>query len=93
MPQINTKLPNDHKILSNGHNIFQICVKYVGIPTFSILRPSKIYPNWDFWFENIPSGNPAFDVLDTMTILKISGLRSPSGLPDFVFSNPISKFG
>jgi hypothetical protein len=21
-------------------------------------RPFKIYPNWDFWFENIPSGNP-----------------------------------
>jgi hypothetical protein len=19
---------------------------------------SKIYPNWDFWFENKPSGNP-----------------------------------
>jgi hypothetical protein len=25
------------------------------IPTFFILRPSK---NWDFWFENIQSGNP-----------------------------------
>jgi hypothetical protein len=21
--------------------------------------PSKIFQNWDFWFENIPSGNPA----------------------------------
>jgi hypothetical protein len=33
---------------------------YIGnvIPTFSIARPSKIYPNLDFWFENIPSGNP-----------------------------------
>jgi hypothetical protein len=29
------------------------------IPTFSIARPSKIYPNCDFWFENLPSGNPA----------------------------------
>jgi hypothetical protein len=28
-------------------------------PTFSIPRWSKIYPNWDFWFENRPSGNPA----------------------------------
>jgi hypothetical protein len=28
------------------------------IPTNSITRPSKIYPNWDFWYENIPSGNP-----------------------------------
>jgi hypothetical protein len=26
--------------------------------TFSNLRPSKIYPNWYFWFENKPSGNP-----------------------------------
>jgi hypothetical protein len=28
------------------------------IPRFSIARPSKIYPNSDFWFENKPSGNP-----------------------------------
>jgi hypothetical protein len=28
------------------------------MPTFSIPRPSKIYPNWDFWFENKTSGNP-----------------------------------
>jgi hypothetical protein len=30
------------------------------IPTSSIARPSKIYPNRDFWFENISSGNTAF---------------------------------
>jgi hypothetical protein len=29
------------------------------IPTFTIQMPSKIYPNWDFCFENKPSGNPA----------------------------------
>jgi hypothetical protein len=23
-------------------------------PTCSIARPSEIYPNWDFWFENMP---------------------------------------
>jgi hypothetical protein len=28
------------------------------IPLSSIARSSKIYPNWDFLFENIPSGNP-----------------------------------
>jgi hypothetical protein len=28
------------------------------IPRFSIARPTKIYPSWDFWFENKPSGNP-----------------------------------
>jgi hypothetical protein len=27
--------------------------------TFCVSRASKIYPNWDFWFENLPSGNPA----------------------------------
>jgi hypothetical protein len=27
-------------------------------PTFAILSPFKIYPNWDFWFQNIPPGNP-----------------------------------
>jgi hypothetical protein len=27
---------------------------------YSIARPLKIYPNLDFWFENIPSGNTAF---------------------------------
>jgi hypothetical protein len=29
------------------------------IPTSSIARHSKIFPNMDFWLENIPSGNPA----------------------------------
>jgi hypothetical protein len=28
------------------------------MPTYSITRPSKIYPNLDFWFENKTSGNP-----------------------------------
>jgi hypothetical protein len=29
-----------------------------GKPPSSIVRPSKSYPNLDFWFENVPSGNP-----------------------------------
>jgi hypothetical protein len=41
--QIATKLPQ-------GHKIFLITIKK---PTFSILRPTKIYPNWYFWFENM----------------------------------------
>jgi hypothetical protein len=28
------------------------------ISIFYNISPSKIYPNWDFWFENKPSGNP-----------------------------------
>jgi hypothetical protein len=31
----------------------------IKIPASSIARPSKIYPNLDFLFENMPSGNPA----------------------------------
>jgi hypothetical protein len=51
------------QIVPNGHKISQMAVKYSkwpqNISTFSNLRPSKRYPNWDFWFENKPSGNPA----------------------------------
>jgi hypothetical protein len=32
--------------------------RQLNVPTFSILRPSKIYPNRDIRFQNIPSGNP-----------------------------------
>jgi hypothetical protein len=28
------------------------------LSTYFIERLSKIYPNWNVWFENIPSGNP-----------------------------------
>jgi hypothetical protein len=43
------------------HKLYLMAVKYskrsLNIPTFCIPRPSKIYPNWDFWLENTPSGN------------------------------------
>jgi hypothetical protein len=41
----------------NVLKIFQMAIKYINI--FFNVRPSKIYPNWDIWFENKPSGNPA----------------------------------
>jgi hypothetical protein len=60
----NTKMgkniPKDHKFHQMDINIpfgrkrDKMAIK---IPTSSIARPSKIYPKWDFWFENIPSGN------------------------------------
>jgi hypothetical protein len=41
-----------------GRNIFQVTIGRIYIPTyFFIPRPSKIYPNLDFGFENIPSDN------------------------------------
>jgi hypothetical protein len=49
-------VPNQHriyqkaiKITQNGHKINQ---------QFGIPRPSKINPNWEFWYENVPYGNP-----------------------------------
>jgi hypothetical protein len=50
-----TKYTKWPKNISNGHKIDQMVLK---LPIFSIARPFKIYPNWDFWFENKPSGNP-----------------------------------
>jgi hypothetical protein len=61
------------KNIPNGHEIYQMTVTFTKLPvkypyvvtinylhyiTFSNPRPSKIYPIWDFWCENIPSGNP-----------------------------------
>jgi hypothetical protein len=63
-----TKYQNG-KNITNYHKRFQMSIKYTkrqlngpnvpkSIPTSSISRPSKIYLNFDFRFENIPSGNP-----------------------------------
>jgi hypothetical protein len=63
-------IPNPEKIpkwtqnLTNGHIKYPKCPSNIpnghkiGISSISNLRPSKIYPNWDFWFEKKPSGNP-----------------------------------
>jgi hypothetical protein len=37
----------------------QIHFVHMYVSAFSNLRPTNIYPNLDFWFENKPSGNPA----------------------------------
>jgi hypothetical protein len=56
----NAKWP---QIIPNGRKIY--------IPISSVERPSKIYPNLDFLFENIPSGNPA-QRLRSMRVLCVS---------------------
>jgi hypothetical protein len=43
-------------------------------------RPYKIYPNWEFWFENIISGNPAvepFEKLSKLNFIAERKRRSP----------------
>jgi hypothetical protein len=51
--------------IPNGHKLYQMVVNYSkwwqSMTTFSSPRPSKFYPNWDFWFENKPSGNPGWE--------------------------------
>jgi hypothetical protein len=49
--------------------MYQIAVKYedqmaIKILTSSIARPSEIYPNLDFWFENEPSGSTVTNTSD-----------------------------
>jgi hypothetical protein len=54
--QMTTNIPNGHKLpIPIGRKISK---RLQNIPTSSVARPSKIYQNWDFGFENIPSGNP-----------------------------------
>jgi hypothetical protein len=50
--QTATKLPN-------GRKIYQMAIEYTN---FFIPRPFKIYPNLNFRFENIPSGNPGVNL-------------------------------
>jgi hypothetical protein len=47
-----TKWPQN---IPNGRKMDQMGIY---VPTSSIAKTSKIYPNWYFWFENKPSGNP-----------------------------------
>jgi hypothetical protein len=54
-------VPNNHKVYqTTPKNVYQRATKYTkwpsnipkwNIPTFSIPRPSKIYPNWDFGMQ------------------------------------------
>jgi hypothetical protein len=45
------KIPNGRMYVRYS----QMVIKYIDIFHFKTLQ---IYPNRDFWFENIPSGNP-----------------------------------
>jgi hypothetical protein len=57
-----TKLPQIYQIATKY--IHQMAVKNKGplnIPTSSIARPFRIYPNLEFRFEKIPSGNPGLE--------------------------------
>jgi hypothetical protein len=54
-----TKLPQN---IPNGHKIDQLVIKYIKIFHSKTLQN---YPNWDFWLENKPSGNPVCIFVET----------------------------
>jgi hypothetical protein len=51
------KYTNFPQAIPNGYEIYQMAVKSTKSP---VAIPSKIYQNFYFWFENIPSGNPEY---------------------------------
>jgi hypothetical protein len=59
------------KNIPSDHKLYQIAIKYTTWPKtvpsghkifqhFPFQRTSQMYPIWDFWYENEPSGSPAF---------------------------------
>jgi hypothetical protein len=49
-------------ITNNVYIRYKRTIRYKCL-TFSNPRPSKMYPNWDFLYANIPSGNPGLSSL------------------------------
>jgi hypothetical protein len=82
------KLPqhyqNDRKICPMTRKIFQMSIEYTSISHSN--APSKIYPNWDFWFENKPSGNPGRKT----RFWRLTSF-STWGKKNFFFSNQATK--
>jgi hypothetical protein len=62
--QTRENIPDDHKIfqrsikIPNCRKIDQMAINCTSIFNWKSLQN---YPNWEFWFEKIPSGNPGSD--------------------------------
>jgi hypothetical protein len=64
--QMTTKYTKWPQNIPNGHKIYQTDVKRpnghnIQIPIFSTAKLSKIYPNWNFWFEKYTIWQPCTD--------------------------------
>jgi hypothetical protein len=57
MPNCRYLITKWSKNIPNGRNIFKTVKEY---QCFPFQGPPKFYPNWEFWFENMPSGNPGW---------------------------------
>jgi hypothetical protein len=62
-----------------GKNVLITITLPNGHQTYFIARPSKIYPNRDFWFENMPSGNPGYELFEDVSGVDIKLFESLSG--------------
>jgi hypothetical protein len=68
------KIPNYHQItklplsIPNDRKLFQMTIKYTSIFHYKALQ---IYPNWDFWLENKPSGSPGFDPQGSPSVMHL----------------------
>jgi hypothetical protein len=49
------------------------------IPTFFILRPSKIYLNWEFWFEKNTIWQPCPDGYNSPILVTLPLKRNMEG--------------
>jgi hypothetical protein len=56
-----------NKLPQNIPNDPTIDQRAINIPISSIAKPSKIYPNWDFRLEKMPSGNPGHSYIHSNT--------------------------
>jgi hypothetical protein len=65
-----SKIPFVHKIDKRA----------VKITTSYVARPSKIFPNWDFWFENTPSGNTVLKLINAKMLMSFFPPRQWNGL-------------
>jgi hypothetical protein len=56
------KIPNDYKVCLFAITYTKHAKWLYMIPPFSIPSPANIFPNFDFWYSNIPSRKPATTV-------------------------------
>jgi hypothetical protein len=69
--QVTIKYPQWQQNIPNGRKIDQMAIKYTNIFHCKTLQNLK---TWDFWFENMPSGNPGPKVI---FLAFRSGLSAP----------------
>jgi hypothetical protein len=90
------KLPKNWETIPKDHKMYQKITKYTkrpqNMPTVNyfyqmiikncIAWPFKIYRNWDFWYENIPTANTDVAIHNTYVRYDISKERGHESRQD-----------